>query len=146
MYIDDKADLRFAFLFSLLRTIRGIFVYLSRLGMRLRHPSDWGSVSFQTIDCSASSFVFAYALYLSCLSLRRNASRSTRDTFESTHTVILTALTQSEALCHRVFPEEVTGNLMRGVEEEFALARSGAFIFFNSVFTVPALKTSSLQD
>ncbi|KAF9476625.1 hypothetical protein BDN70DRAFT_838990 [Pholiota conissans] len=110
---------------SLLRTMREIFMYLSRLGMRLRHPSDWDSVSFQTIDCSASSIVFAYALYLSCISLRRNASRSPRDVFESTHTVILTALTQSETLCNRVLPMEMTAHLVRGVQEELALARNG---------------------
>ncbi|KAF8955794.1 hypothetical protein BDZ97DRAFT_1855307 [Flammula alnicola] len=110
---------------SFLRTLRQIFIYLSHLGMRLRHPSEWGSVSFQTIDCSASSFVFGYALYLSCISLRRNASRSPRDVFESTHKVILSALTQSEALCDRVFPVEMTCKLRQGIQEEFELSRHG---------------------
>ncbi|CAA7264047.1 unnamed protein product [Cyclocybe aegerita] len=113
---------------SLLATMRDIFLYLNRLGMRLRHPSEWGSVSFQTIDCSASSFVFAYALYLSCISLRRNASRSPRDVFESTHKVILSALTQSEALCDRVFPAEVTDVLRDSIQEEYDLARHGLVI------------------
>jgi len=113
---------------SLLHTLRDIFIYLSRLGMRLRHPSDWGSVSFQTIDCSASSFVFGYALYLSCISLRRNASRSPREVFESTHKVILSALAQSEALCNRVLPVEMTYRLRGSIDEEFELARHGLVI------------------
>ena len=109
----------------LLQTLRDIFVYLSLLGARFRHPSEWGSVSFQTIDCSASSLVFAYALYLSCTSLRRNASRSPSDVFESTHKVILSALAQSEALCNRVKPTEMTFRLKESVHEEYDLARHG---------------------
>jgi len=110
---------------ALLRTLREIFVYLSLLGSRFRHPSDWGSVSFQTIDCSASSLVFAYALYLSCTSLRRNASRSPSDVFNSTHKVILSALAQSEALCDRVTPKEMTVILRESLCEEFELAKHG---------------------
>ena len=129
----------------LLRTMREIFVYLSHLGMRLRHPSDWGSVSFQTIDCTASSFVFGYALYLSCISLRRNATRSPREVFESTHTVILSALMQSEALCARVFPVEMTYKLKKGILEESHLARDGMsvhpilFLFSSFIYQFPGL-------
>ncbi|KDR78174.1 hypothetical protein GALMADRAFT_1304697 [Galerina marginata CBS 339.88] len=128
---------------SLLRTLREIFIYLSRLGMRLRHPSDWGGINFQTIDCKASSFVFGYALYLSCISLRRNASRSPREVFESTHKVILSALAQSEALCGRVFPVEMTYRLRSSIEEEFGLARHGLVIVqsFNGTGPVTAVRS-----
>jgi len=111
--------------------MREILTYLSHLGARLRHPSHWGSVSFQTIDCSASSIVFGYALYLSCLSLRRNASRSPREVFDSTHKVILSALAQSEALCERVFPVEMTLKLRQSIDEEFELAKHGAWLLYS---------------
>ncbi|KAF8153923.1 hypothetical protein B0H34DRAFT_719590 [Crassisporium funariophilum] len=110
---------------SLLLALRKIFAYLHRLGRRLRDPSQWESVSFQNIDCSVSSYVFAYALYLSCISLRRNASRSPRDVFESTHMVILSALTQSEALCDRVIPIDVTSLIRGRIQNELELARLG---------------------
>lgn len=110
---------------SLHRTLRAIFVYLGHLGSRFRHPLGWDSVSFQTIDCSASSFVFGYALYLSCTSLRRNASRSPSDVFETTHNVIFSALGQSQALCDRVRPVEMTWLLRDSLQEEYELARLG---------------------
>ncbi|KAF9528846.1 hypothetical protein CPB83DRAFT_853835 [Crepidotus variabilis] len=110
---------------TLLNSLREIFVYLGLLGARFRHPTEWGGVSFQTIDCSASSFVFAYALFLSCITLRRNASRSPHDVFESTHKVILTALLQSTALCERVKPVEMTALLKKSIEEESVLAIHG---------------------
>ncbi|KAF9545685.1 hypothetical protein CPC08DRAFT_823883 [Agrocybe pediades] len=113
---------------SIRQVMRKIFIYLGHLGTRLRHPSHWGSVSFQTIDCTASSIVFGYALYLSCLSLRRNASRSPREVFDSTHKVILSALVQSQALCERVYPVEMTYRLRESIDEEFALARYGLTI------------------
>jgi hypothetical protein len=108
----------------LLHELRLIFNYLAHVGERLRDPTEWG-FSFRTIDCKASSFVFGYALYLSCISLRRNASRSPRDVFESTHKVILSALTQSEALCDRVYPVEVTHLLRQSIHQEFELAHNG---------------------
>jgi hypothetical protein len=111
---------------SLLHSLGEIFSYLGLLGARFRHPTDWGGVSFQTIDCSASSFVFAYALFLSCITLRRNACRSPRDVFESTHKVVLSALVQSTALCERVRPAEMTSLLMRSVAEEYSMAVDGA--------------------
>lgn len=120
--IDDRC---FFTLVRMLRTSREIFIYLSHLGTRLRSSSEWGSVSFQTIDCTASSLVFAYALYLSCISLRRNASRSPPDVFQTTHKVILSALAQSEALCERVYPVEVTIPLRCCIAQEFELARHG---------------------
>lgn len=104
-----------------------MFIYLSLLGTRFRHPSEWGSVSFQTIDCSASSIVFAYALYLSCTSLRRNECRSPRDVFESTHKVILSTLDQSEALCDRVKPVEITWLLRKSMRQEHQLAVLGEY-------------------
>jgi len=110
---------------ALLRTLRKIFIYLSHLGARFRDPSQWSSISFQTIDCSSSSFVFAYALYLSCTCLRRNASRSPRDEFESTHNVILSSLDQSEAQCDRVRPAEITWLLRRNLHQEQELAILG---------------------
>jgi hypothetical protein len=110
---------------SLLHDLRQIFSYLGHIGERLRDPTDFAAVSFHTIDCRASSFVFGYALYLSCISLRRNASRSPRDVFESTHKVILSALTQSEALCDRVCPVEVTYLLRQSLRQEFELAQNG---------------------
>lgn len=111
----------------MLRTSREIFVYLSHLGTRLRSESEWGSVSFQTIDCTASPLVFAYALYLSCISLRRNASRSPPDVFQTTHKVILSALAQSESLCERVYPAEMTVPLRQCIAKEFELARHGLY-------------------
>jgi len=110
---------------ALLRTIRGTFMYLGHLAARFRHPSEWSSVSFQTIDCSATSFVFAYALYLSCTSLRRNATRSSCGVFESTHAVILTALEQSEALRAQVIPAEITWLLKESTDQERELAFLG---------------------
>ena len=105
-----------------------MFIYLSLLGTRFRHPSEWGNVSFQTIDCSASSIVFAYALYLSCASLRRNeCRRSPRDVFESTHKVILSTLDQSEALCDRVKPVEITWLLRKSMRQEHQLAILGQY-------------------
>ncbi|KIM42003.1 hypothetical protein M413DRAFT_445197 [Hebeloma cylindrosporum] len=110
---------------NLLHDLRRIFNYLGHIGERLRDPADFGGVSFQTIDCKASSFVFGYALYLSCISLRRNSTRSPRDVFESTHKVILSALAQSEALCDRVYPVEVTSLLRQSIHREFELAQHG---------------------
>ena len=111
--------------YSLLHDLRRIFNYLGLIGRRLRDPADCGGVSFQTIDCKASSFVFGYALYLSCVSLRRNATRSPRDVFESTHKVILSALAQAVALCDRVYPVEVTSLLRQSIHREFELAQHG---------------------
>lgn len=110
---------------SLLHDLRRIFNYLGLIGQRLRDPADCGGVSFQTIDCKTSSFVFGYALYLSCVSLRRNSTRSPRDIFESTHKVIISALAQSEALCDRVYPVEVTSLLRQSIYREFELAQHG---------------------
>lgn len=110
---------------SLLHDLRRIFNYLGLIGRRLRDPADCGGVSFQTIDCKASSFVFGYALYLSCVSLRRNATRSPRDVFESTHKVILSALAQAVALCDRVYPVEITSLLRQSIHREFELAQHG---------------------
>jgi len=110
---------------ALLRTLREIFIYLGLLGARFRHPSEWGNVSFQTIDCSASSLVFAYALYLSCTTLRRNASRSPCDMFENTHKVILSGLQQSKSLCDRVRPDEITWLLRKSIHREHELSILG---------------------
>jgi len=110
---------------AFLKTIREIFTYLSLLGTRFRHPSEWGNTSVQTIDCSASSYVFAHALYLSCASLRRNAIRSPRDGYETTHNVILAALDQAEALCDRVRPSEMTYLLRKSMCQERELAVVG---------------------
>ncbi|PPQ90950.1 hypothetical protein CVT25_008280 [Psilocybe cyanescens] len=136
----------------MLRTSREIFIYLSHLGTRLRSSSEWGSVSFQTIDCTASSLVFAYALYLSCISLRRNASRSPPDVFQTTHKVILSALAQSEALCERVYPVEVTIPLRCCIAQEFELARHGLVIvqsfadLHNHAISMMILQPSSSAD
>ncbi|PPR00808.1 hypothetical protein CVT26_012449 [Gymnopilus dilepis] len=113
---------------SLLRSVRQIFIYLSQLGTRLRHPSEWGNVSFQTIDCSTSPFVFGYVLYLNCISLRRHAGRSPRDVFESTHKVALTALAQSETLCKLVLPREMVHRLRASVDAETDLAKHGLIL------------------
>ena len=110
---------------SLLRTLREIFTYLSHLGTRFRHPSERGNISVQTIDCSASSYVFAHALYLSCTSLRRNAIRSPRDVYETTHNVIFSALDQAESLCDRVKPQEMTFLLRKSICQERELAVVG---------------------
>ncbi|KAF8900497.1 hypothetical protein CPB84DRAFT_1035813 [Gymnopilus junonius] len=57
--------------------------------------------------------------------LRRNSNRSPREVFESTHKVILSALGQSEALCDRVSPVEMSFRLKTSIEQEFELARHG---------------------
>jgi hypothetical protein len=72
-----------------------------------------------------SPYVFAYALYLSCISLRRNAGRSPRDVFEATHQVVLSALAQSEALCKLVYPMNMTDLIRDKIQDEFKYARAG---------------------
>ena len=93
--------------------------------MRLRDRTEWGTVSFQVIDCSESPYISAYALYISCVSLRRYAGRSPRDVFETTHQAILSALTQSEKLCNRVWPMNMTDLIRNKIQDEFQYARAG---------------------
>ncbi|KAF8809823.1 hypothetical protein BYT27DRAFT_7135629 [Phlegmacium glaucopus] len=112
----------------LFATLQQIFEYLHQLGVRLRDPSEWGTVSFQVMDCLVSPYVFAYALYLSCISLRRHAGRSPRDVFEGTHQVVLSALAQSENLCKRVWPMEMTDLIRDKIQDEFRYARSGLIV------------------
>lgn len=112
----------------LFTTLQQIFVYLHQLAVRLRDPSEWGTVSFQVMDCLVSPYVFAYALYLSCTSLRRHAGRSPRDVFEGTHQVVLSALTQSEALCNRVLPMNMTDLIREKIQDEFRYAHAGVVI------------------
>lgn len=113
----------------LFETLQQIFVYLHQLGVRLRDPSEWGTVSFQVMDCLVSPYVFAYALYLSCISLRRHAGRSPRAAFEGTHQVVLSALAQSEALCNRVWPRHMTDLIHDKIQDEFQYARAGQSFF-----------------
>ena len=93
--------------------------------MRLRDRTEWGSVSFQVTDFSESPFISAYALYISCVSLRRYAGRSPRDDFETTHQVVFSALAQSENLCNRVWPINMTDLLRNKIQDEFQYARAG---------------------
>ncbi|PPR02541.1 hypothetical protein CVT24_001967 [Panaeolus cyanescens] len=59
------------------------------------------------------------------MSLRRNSSILTPETFESTQTAIFSSLKQSEALCARVFPVEMTHVIRDKIQIEFDLARNG---------------------
>ena len=91
--------------------------------MRLRDRTEWGT--FQVVDFSESPYISAYALYISCVSLRRNAGRSRRDDFETTHQVVLSALTQSENLCNRVWPTNMTDLIRKKIQDEFQYAHAG---------------------
>ena len=95
--------------------------------MRLRDRTEWETVSFQVIDFSESPFISAYALYISCVSLRRYAGRSHRDDFETAHQVVLSALAQSENLCNRVWPMNMTDLIRNKIRDEFQYARAGQF-------------------
>ena len=97
--------------------------------MRLRDRTEWGTVSFQVIDFSESPYISAYALYISCVSLRRYAGRSPRDDFETTHQVVLSALAQSENLCNRVWPTNMTDLIRNKIRDEFQYARAGQSFF-----------------
>jgi len=124
------------------KTLRKIFDYLYSLSSSLRHPSEWWDVSFQTIDCSASCLLYAYALYVTSISLRRNASRSPREKFEETHNTIFSALARSQSLCSRVSPTEITWLLRDGMDDELEMTTSGP-----SSFPHPSLESDlhSLQ-
>ena len=69
----------------------------------------------------------AYALYISCVSLRRYAGRShcDSDDFETAHKVVLSALAQSENLCNRVWPMNMTDLIRNKIQDEFQYARAG---------------------
>ena len=93
--------------------------------MRLRDRTEWEAVSFQEIDFSESPFISAYALYISCVSLRRYAGRSHLEDFETAHQVVLSALTQSEDLCDRVWPMNMTDLIRNKIRDEFQYAHAG---------------------
>lgn len=79
------------------------------------------------MGCLVSPYVFAYALYLRCISLRRHASRSPRNAFETTHQVVLSALAQSEIVCNRVLPINMTDLIRDKIQDEFSYTRAGQF-------------------
>jgi hypothetical protein len=93
--------------------------------VRLRDRTEWEAVSFQVVDFSESPFISAYALYISCVSLRRYAGRSHRDDFETAHQVVLSALAQSENLCNRVWPMNMTDLIRKKIQDEFQYAHAG---------------------
>lgn len=110
----------------LFASLQQIFGYLHHHGVRLRDPSEWGTMSFQPpSQAMVSPYVSAYALYLSCISFRRNAARSPRDAFEGIHQAIFSALTQSENLCNRVVPVGMTDLIRDKIRDEFSCARAG---------------------
>jgi len=112
----------------LLATIQRIFIHLRQLGVRLRDRTEWEAVSFQVVDISESPFISAYALYISCVSLRRYAGRSHREDFETAHQVVLSALAQSENLCSRVWPMNMTDLIRKKIQDEFHYAHAGLVI------------------
>ena len=89
--------------------------------LRDRTSSEWGV----SLDFSESPYISAYALYISCVSLRRYAGRSPRDDFETTHQVVLSALAQSEILCNRVWPMNMTDLIRNEIRDEFQYTRAG---------------------
>lgn len=93
--------------------------------MRLRDRTEWEAASFQVVDFSESPFISAYALYISCVSLRRYAGRSHREDFETAHQVVLSALAQSENLCSRVWPMNMTDLIRKKIQDEFQYAHAG---------------------
>ena len=97
--------------------------------MRVRDRTEWEVVSFQVVDISESPFISAYALYISCVSLRRYASRSHREDFETANQVVLSALAQSENLCNRVWPINMTDLIRKKIQDEFQYAHAGQFFF-----------------
>ena len=98
--------------------------------MRLRDRTEWEAVSsFQVVDFSASPFICAYALYISCVSLRRYAGRSHREHFETAHQVVLSALAQSENLCNRVWPMNMTDLIRKKIQDELQYAHAGQSVF-----------------
>jgi hypothetical protein len=107
--------------------LQQIFIHLRQLGARLRDRAEWETVSrsFQVIGFSESPFISAYALYISCVSLRRYAGRSHCDDFETAHQVVLSALAQSENLCNRVWPMNMTDLIRNRIRDEFQYARAG---------------------
>ena len=104
-------------------------MHLRQLGVRLRDRTEWEAVSFQVVDFSESPFISAYALYISCVSLRRCAGRSHREDFETAHQVVLSALSQSENLCNRVWPMNMTDLIRKKIQDEFRYAYAGQSSF-----------------
>ena len=76
------------------------------------------------MNFSESPYISAYALYISCVSLRRYAGRS-HDDYEITQKVALSSLTQSENLCNRVWPTNMTDLIRNKIQDEFQYARAG---------------------
>jgi len=112
----------------LLGTLQQVFGHLRPLGVRLRDRTEWGTVSFQGVEFAESPYISAYALYISCVSLRRYAGRSPRNVFEAAHRAILSALTQSEKLCNSVWPINMTHLIRSKIQDEFRHARAGLVI------------------
>ncbi|KIJ92536.1 hypothetical protein K443DRAFT_685198, partial [Laccaria amethystina LaAM-08-1] len=110
---------------SVLQTLPKILTYLHSIGTRLRHPTDWGQVTFQNITCPTGPFVLAYMLYLSCATIRRNAMQGSVAMFQSSHAAIFAALEQNMCMCGMVVPALVTGLLEESVRVEVGLARYG---------------------
>jgi hypothetical protein len=108
-----------------LQTLPKILTYLHSIGTRLRHPTDWGQVTFQNITCPTGPFVLAYMLYLSCATIRRNATQGSVAMFKSSHAAIFAALEQNMCMCGMVVPALVTGLLEESVRVEVGLARYG---------------------
>lgn len=104
---------------------RKTFQYLRKLGMKLRHPLHWGNVSLLDSSVSNSPLVFGYALHLSCISLRQNASRSPTETFLTTHHVIVSGLSQSLPLCDRIVPAGLATYLVSSTCDQLNLASLG---------------------
>ena len=117
----------------ILATIQQIFIHLRQLGVRVRDRTEWESVSFQVVDISKSPFTSAYALYISCVSLRRYASRSHREDFETANQVVLSALAQSENLCNRVWPINMTDLIRKKIQDELQYAHAGQSFLSNAV-------------
>ncbi|KAJ7468761.1 hypothetical protein FB451DRAFT_1177514 [Mycena latifolia] len=107
---------------------------LRSLGTAIRDPAVPGSFSIETLDSSAPQIVQGYSLYIAIVYLRTQASRSTREIYQTTSATIFGAvITLSKVLYSRIVPREVSVMLKYATEDEAELSQIGVLVVKHSI-------------
>ncbi|KAJ6476385.1 hypothetical protein C8R45DRAFT_1009849 [Mycena sanguinolenta] len=103
---------------------------LRSLGAVIRDPSvPGGGFSIDSLDSSAPQLVQGYSLYVAIVYLRKQASHSNAETYQSTSATIFGAvITLSKVLYSRIIPREVAVMLRNATEDEAELSNIGVLV------------------
>ncbi|KAG5641219.1 hypothetical protein DXG03_005753 [Asterophora parasitica] len=93
-------------------------------GLRLHRPAEKHASYFEPLQ-EDSLLIFGYSLFLSAMSLRYNSSDASPQAFETTHEIIISALSASLVICLKVEPPGMGDVLSDIMCMEMDLVRSG---------------------